>query len=259
MKKWQPKLPARLVSALLVLGVVFGLSVINRNSKSAATSLAPQNVRVTNITDTTATITWQTTDECLCGTNLYPGDKEVNVVQSTNPKRTHFVQLTNLSPQTDYEFDISTGATKFTNAGLRWKFTTAGPLTTTRDPTFATGRIVDKAGLPVSGALVMLTAPDLSAQSVLTGANGTWLIPLTFARTTDLADYTKLEDVLTVSVIYENPTAKPTFAKVLASGLNPVPELVIGETYDFTKSPGALPSELPKAKMVLPTTSPQLP
>ena len=114
-----------LLFAALLLGAVFGGRAVKNYLLKARAQSLPQNVRVQEITQTTAKITWTTEKETQ--SIVYYGTDSQNLplmAFESEPTKNHQVSLSLLSPQTTYFFKIKVGEKEFTDQGLPWQFTT---------------------------------------------------------------------------------------------------------------------------------------
>lgn len=88
----------------------------------------PTDVEVLRVQDTSATVTWLTSDDTE-GTILYgttPSELRL-VYPEIGSKSSHRVTLTLLKPKTTYYFAIRIGDNVYDNDGVPWKFTTTAP------------------------------------------------------------------------------------------------------------------------------------
>jgi hypothetical protein len=106
---------------LLVVGFMQISDVITR-----ATNSVPENIRVSNITETSAEVSWETGIQTQ-GIVEYGSEPDQMVkfapeaVQTTN----HNVRVTLLDPGTTYYFRIRVGTDTYDNDGVPYTFTTA--------------------------------------------------------------------------------------------------------------------------------------
>lgn len=160
-------------------------------------------VRVANIRNTQATLTWLT-DRPAIGEVRYSTNPaaltslafDTRSVSTTDD--THQVLLTGLQPLTTYYFDVHSGQRVDDNNGAHYSFTTGTTLGTPQSDSIS-GRVLLRDGTtPAVGALVFVQVRDSNASGssglsaplvTLTGATGTWTLNLKNARTADLSGY----------------------------------------------------------------------
>lgn len=122
-KKYLPILIGGLLSIPLAIGAFF----LTQGAMTRANVSKPLNVKVTNISDSKATITWETDQESQ-GVVEYGNtpDKINNYSPEISPKTIHKVELTLLTPNTPYYYKIRIGEELFDNEGVAWTFKTKG-------------------------------------------------------------------------------------------------------------------------------------
>ncbi|MCR4330136.1 MAG: fibronectin type III domain-containing protein [Candidatus Roizmanbacteria bacterium] len=119
--------------ATITLGVVgivlVGVILFNllKDKFVSASNIAPKDVAISKITQTSAKVTWTTDSESQSvieyGTS--PTSLTFFAPESTKTKN-HEVELNLLTPETTYYFQISTADKKFSNGGVPWTLTTLG-------------------------------------------------------------------------------------------------------------------------------------
>lgn len=133
------------VSLLFV--AVFGARFAQKYLIRAREDVVPQNVLVSQITQTGAKITWQTKKETQ-STVIY-GEEEKNLpLMVFESKRTtdHEVNLSLLNPGTKYYFKIKVGDKEFDDEGIPWQFTTLSSVATPTPSAFDPNRFSEKFG-----------------------------------------------------------------------------------------------------------------
>lgn len=111
---------------LMVMGFRFVQNILIR-----AEDIAPRDVVVSDITQNSAKITWVTGRETQAVVEYGTTPTALNFFAPETQKSTsHSVDLTLLSPQTTYYFQIRIGDKKFDNGGVPWSFTTKATATT---------------------------------------------------------------------------------------------------------------------------------
>ncbi len=111
-----------LLSLLVLVGV--GFFVIG-GGFTRATDVVPQNVVVEEVTETSAVITWQTPIETQAVVEYGTNPTSLNFfAPETEKTKDHRVEITLLSPETTYYFQIRVGDEVFDNNGAPWTFTT---------------------------------------------------------------------------------------------------------------------------------------
>jgi hypothetical protein len=109
-----------------ILLIIFGFGFI-RSTFTRAEDIAPRDVVVGNITNTTVKVNWTTGKENQGVIEYGTSPTALNFyAPETKSTDTHAVDLTLLSPNTTYYFQVRIGDKKYDNAGVPWTFTTKG-------------------------------------------------------------------------------------------------------------------------------------
>ncbi len=112
---------------LALVGVVLGLRFFRQPESKASPENRPQNIRLDDVTATSATISW-TTETPAYGFVSYGQTMSLgNTVQADQRAAVHTVTIPNLSPQTTYYYKIGVGDEIYDNDGVPYSFTTPPP------------------------------------------------------------------------------------------------------------------------------------
>ena len=244
------KIPT-IVGLLLVVAAVmvfrFAFDRVTPLLTRASVTHTPNNVTVTNISDTTFTVTWTTTEPTSGSVRLNGAipdglffderyaDSAAKKQPSTATYTTHSVTVRNLKPESDYTFTILSNGTPNLNNGKPYEIKTGSTISglgTGIEPAY--GQLTAQNGLPFEGALVYLTLENGQTLSTMTKATGTWVIPLNLVRTTDLSRYVANAERINASIVIRSHEGEST-ALTDTLNDNPVPVMTIGKTYDFRK------------------------
>ena len=226
------RLPTLLGLFLLLIGLGAGLILIKNTpawlTKANPTTL-PQEIHLTNITDTSFVVSWLT-DTPTQGSLKYGQNQNLNLTLSDDgPKNLHYLQINNLLPQTTYSFQI------FGDSQVRQTITASTLTTPNPSNNLAYGLVTDAAGNPVSTAIIYLTYPNLSPQSALTTSSGNWVIPLHLARSENLTDWFNPSSA-TGQLSVQAGQLGTTTAVIDPQNDTPVPPLTLGKNYNFTQT-----------------------
>lgn len=144
-KKYLPMIVGILIAIPLAIGAFF----LTQGAMTRAGSVAPTDILVTKITDSSATISW-TTDKESTGVVEYgtSPSQMVFFAPEATAKSQHSVELTLLQSKTPYYFIIRIGDTVYNKDGIPYTFTTKGSSTTTGNN--APIRAVEPSTPPVS-------------------------------------------------------------------------------------------------------------
>lgn len=197
------KIPTILGMALLITAIVLGVMIYfykqGITQKSELNSL-PKKIQVVNLSDTSATIVWQT-DQKSPGQIAYGPSQDLNMIKNDNRDKDepkdhliHFVTLTGLAPNTKYYFKIKIGE-NFFYPDKSLDFKTASTLDESQNSSLNKpihGTILNTNLNPVDEALVFLKIDDAQDYATFTSTAGNFIIPLTLLRTKDLNSYYQL-------------------------------------------------------------------
>lgn len=243
------KIPTILGIFILIVGVAVGIFLVQQPQifrLGAEPEVAPRDVRITNITDSSFTVTWITDREVisylLWGDNANPSTPARE--SDDLPKTMHRVTLDNLNSNDTYYFKISSSGENYDNSGTAWQTLTGQDTTPQSNPRIVSGTVVDGSGNPASGVFVYLSSAATGPMSTKTNVSGEWVIALTTAAT--INDNTEFE------IFVQGGQKGIATAQILAQSANPAPVITIGKTHDFRQEP---PNEIggaPGANIELP-------
>lgn len=233
------------------LGIVILLIVlttiivrVQTNIKSRAeVSEKPQNVKITNLSDNSFTITYQT-DTATTGSINYGGSKELGNSQLEGSLKTvHSITVEKLSPVTKHYLVIISGQNTFLNNNVPFEIST-GPIISS--PSASEVAIKGKVILPDGNApnegLVYLETDNSQLLSTTVAKDGEFNFSLKNLRTYDLSSYLEVssDSVLKLSAI-SNLLKSTVLFSVGQTSL--VPTITLENDYDFTKDFEKIASE----------------
>lgn len=253
------KIPTILGIVLLVAGVFAGVFFLNVRQffKLGATATAqPKNVRISNVSDVEATVSWTT--DAKTSAFLAFGRSEGNLSQienesATNEKFfTHSVTLSGLKPGASYFFKINSEGSMYDNNGVPWQITSGQTLGLNPNSQIISGSVINPSGQPVERALVYITVGGYLT-STITSSTGNFVYQLGNVRTPDLQSYAQIDPSTTLLEI--SVDAGPdgiSSAQIFPQSANPIPAMILGEIYDLRKLPPSSNNQLPNANLNLP-------
>lgn len=256
MERW--KIPTILGLVILLLGVFAGVYLVGNSQIfkiGADETAAPRNVKISNISDNSFTITWTTDKATLGFVKWGESDSSLSSIETdeTNSKSfTHTVTIRGLLASTKYFFVINSDGTDFLNNSIPWEASTGGALNLLDDLIYVSGSVVSPTGEPIPSAIVHATIGGATTMSTITSVNGGWIIPLSHIRKNNLNEYYEIssKDILEIIVFAsENGTSS---AQALAAKANPLPPMVISKTHDFRNINLKNSDDKPVAQLDLP-------
>lgn len=208
----------------------------------AATGGVPQQVQVTNISETSFTVTYRT-DSPVLGSVNYGTDKTLGkiafddrdkVTNKTAEHYLHHITISNLTPGTKYVYEIVSGDATYKNNDVAYDVMTAPKLTTSsgNNTKVVKGNVtLEDGSIPIEG--IAQVATDTSQTfTVLLKQDGSYEIPLRLLRSNNLSTWETITDTTKLHVTVANPTQQAT-ADLLASQSDPAPPMILSKNYDF--------------------------
>jgi len=250
---------------LTILGIVFVLigipltTYVLKNQtvfKSRASNpQEPRNIKITNISDTSFTITYQTklpstgsisygVDKELGKSALEDADKEKG---SFSPKKIHSISVKELIPSTKYYLVIVSGPNTFLNNGVPFEVTTGPdiPFASINQNTIE-GKIALSNGNAPFEALVYLDAENSQLLSSTTSKDGKFSFSLKELRAADFSSYFIAND-LTVFKIFAIDDSLKSTALISLNQASSVPTITLSNDYDFTQPASLIESKVVKS------------
>lgn len=241
--KNKAKIPTILGLIVLILGVAVGVVLVQNNQVfrlGASLEEIPKEVKVTNITDTSFTVSWITQkpgpgfvswgeNESLGRTSQDDRDQAVQTNSST-----HFVSIRGLKPKTKYFFKVASGGNSYDNNGIPYEVLT-GPTLSTDKIDLISGSVTTSTGAPADGVIVYLTLGAASPVSALTNSSGNWFVSLSTVRTLDLSGFASYQpDASILELFFQAGANGSTSAQIRPASAKPVPLVSLGNPpYDF--------------------------
>ncbi len=237
-------IPTILGLFVLIFGVFAGVLLINsrQNFKLGATiEASPKNVRITNISNTSLTVSW-TTDIPTKGFVKW-GNSQTTITKvslgnsGNNESFIHFVNVLGIDPGSDIYFKINSNGEDFDNNNAPWKAKTLAQEIKSKNNIVASGAIISSNGSTPAEAIVYLTINGI-VLSGITSREGNFIIPIS-NYIESIAENTAINLSVDAGV---NGSAS---AVIYPTGLKAIPTMVLGRTYDFrtlsTEESGSLP------------------
>jgi len=252
-------IPTILGIVILLVGTfagVFFLGMRQIFKVGADTSVAPQDIRTSNVSDNTATISWTTDKE---STNFINWGESVNSLskiekETDDDKKfsTHSITISGLKPNTKYFYKINSEGESFDNKGIPWEFTTGQNLNVNTNSVLISGTILTSSGQPVDRALVYANVSGYFF-STLTSNTGNFVFQLSSARSQDLGSYLNIDESLTlVQISVTAGLNGVSSAQIFPQSGRPMPPIILGQVYDFRNLEPSINTSVPNATLNLP-------
>lgn len=260
---WEKRVPSLMGLLLFAfsLGTITWLTsnVILFGAKATVGS-TPKNVQISNITDSSFTVSY-VTDEKVLGTIAYGKDPQLGAIAiddqdsitgKPQPHWVHSITIKNLEPSIKYYFSITSGSTTVLDNDAPFEVVT-GPRLFTDKPkteTILRGLIAMEDGKVPSEAIAYISTDTSQVFSTLVRADGSYALPIETIRTQDLSGFLPITAQTTFRVLIENATMQSQIS-VPANQINPIPLVIFSHDYDFAFSTQPLsPSPIASASAV---------
>lgn len=208
----------------------------------ASTLETPQNIRISNITPTSFTISYTTPGSVIGAISYGETDKMENSSNddsdennTVTTKNIHMITVKNLSPQTQYFFRIISGETTFLDNGKPFTIITAPNITNSSKET---GKIQGTIIFPnqektAQEAIVYIATKDSQTLSAKVDKNFKYNISLRDIRDKTLNNYATIKNDTQITMLVVGHDAQSN-VNLRTDQANPVPPIILSKTYDFT-------------------------
>ncbi len=245
MSIWDRRIPTFLGLTVILIGIgitsYLTLKGISPFSHASAGE-NPQAIRMTNITDTSFTVTYTTSIPIIGSLNSGPDTNLGTVILDDRDQATgipgqytlHSITVRNLRPSTRYFFSITSGSTTYLNQNNPFVIITAPHISaapSTEVPLI--GSVQLPTGESPPEAIVYVSTQNGQTLSTLTKSNGSYSIPLSSMRNIMLSSYISFSDATTLQVLAIDASSQSRITLFAHKG-NPVPLIVLSNNYDFT-------------------------
>ncbi|KKR88393.1 MAG: hypothetical protein UU37_C0004G0011 [Candidatus Gottesmanbacteria bacterium GW2011_GWA2_41_12] len=243
MYRKEQKIPTLIALLFLIFGIGGGIVLVETSKKiesKASPNIIPGEIKITNITESSMSVSW-TTSVKTAGTLSYGETANLGFTalddrdEDGNPKNyeTHHVTIRNLKENTKYFFKIISGNKKFDNGGDPYSAFTGGKINGSVQLDPAYGVILNNNEKPAEGSIVYITVGKSLPLSTLVKSSGTWLIPLTNLRNSDLSTRPNIQERERIEILVKGEQNQTINTVTDTKNDSPVPTMTLGKTYDF--------------------------
>lgn len=255
------QIPTLLGLGILIVSLVAGLLMFGSGTgvfaPRATPQTTPKNVKVTNLTDKSFTVSFYT-DEATSGFVKFGTTADSLKTQASDDRdqlsgtvgefRLHHVTVRGLTPNTTYFYTLGTGSSaRFDNNGAPFTIKTFSAISGTPSLNKTVyGTVANRNGAPAEGSIVFLLSDNTAEMSTLVKSSGSWAISLSSALASDGTGYAQLAEDSNLSVIVQGiePSESSVFSTSV-SNAQPAPEVTLGETPEVGLLPGGEAAEGP--------------
>lgn len=246
------KFPTILGIIILIFGVVAGVVLINSNQvfKIGATAAAiPKNVRVSNITNASATVTWTTDIESHGFVKWGKSEKILTMValeENQIPSVVHSVNIIGIEPNSSLFIKINSESKDYDNGGIPWQSKTVSTKIQSSENIIASGTILETDGATPAKAIVYLTING-TVLSTLTSNQGNFVIPVSNY-------FGNVPETTAIEISVHGGQKGTSQAIVYPEFVKSTPTMVLGRSYDFRTLVKSDSSQLPESDLTVPET-----
>lgn len=240
-------IPTLLGLIILAAGLVGGIFLVNSKNLGflprASPETTPKNLKITNVTDTSFTVSW-VTDSKTPGYVKY-GTSASNLTTTITDDRdqisgsvglfmTHHVTVRSLNAQTTYYFKIGTGTSElYDNSGSPYQTQTTSAISASAKTIY--GNVLSPDTGSTGGALVYITGDTISPLSTIAQSSGSFVLSLAIARSKDGQSSANISDDTKISVLIVSPfDSKTSIVDTIVSQAQPIPDITLGTNQDAT-------------------------
>lgn len=270
-KLLQKRIPTFLGLGFLVIALIIGVIFMGQGggvfAPRATPETTPKNVKVTNVTDTTFTVSFLT-DSVTTGFVKYGTEEGKLTLRSSDDRdqlsgtiseySLHHITVRNLTPGTNYFYVIGTnGGSLFDNNGETFSIQTAKRAGAPSAAKTIYGSVTSESTAPAAGAVVYIKVDGAGDMSALVTNAGGWAVPLSNARTPDGAAYAVIGNETPLNISVQGPKITQTAqGSLTVAEAQPVPTITFGrglaqapmtdeEEPEMTPTPTPTPSPTP--------------
>ena len=210
----------------IAIGLYLTGSVKIFNSKASG-DCHPDNPQVTNITNTSADISFITSAACSVTVSI--NGQIFDDIKLTSPSRIHYFQIKNLKNTTTYNFSLISNNETYSDNNFTFK-TGSIPKSSLPTSNLAWGRVLNSDAQTAANAIVYLNIPGASPLSSLVTTDGNWSISLANSFNEAKEDWFLPSNTATdedIVVISDDGVTTQVTNNTAVN--NPVPDIIIGQ------------------------------
>lgn len=261
MKKglWHIRIPTFSAFAVLFISIFVTSYILQKGSNfigQASPDRTPQNVVISNISDSSFTVSFVTYDKTVSAVSLAVDQATTQThfdIRNGNTREdafySHFITVSGLAPERRYEFSILSGGEIYLDSGKKYTITTASKVSsqTNSASSLVAGRVLLPDGTSGSDVIVLVEIPGAQTLSQVTKSDGTYKFNIGLIRNTNLNSYIKIDPKSIIQLRFMRQNLESTIKSVFLES-SAIPRVTLSYKYDFsnieTVEPESLTSEL---------------
>ena len=242
------RIPTILALVLLVGGLVGGIVLVSEPQSlltKAGPTATPQNVKITNKTDSSLTVSW-ITDTPVIGAVEY-SNNPTKLEMTARDKRdlsgggdgtytTHLTEIKNLIPNTIYYLRIVSGSENYLDGDSPYQIKTWTRNIEATGEDLIRGKIMTSSGSGLNGAIVYVDVEGGETLATISQTDGSWLVDLAQARTNQGQVVGYDGQKARVSIFVQGGITGTAMALTNTGNDNPVADIAIGGKYNFIET-----------------------
>lgn len=231
---------------LILLGIPLTTFILSNQAilKSGASgSQEPKNIRITNISDKSFTIAYQTdtlaTGSISYGVGKNLGESALEDIDrekgSFSPRIIHSISVNELTSTTKYYLTIISGDNTFLNSGAPFETTTGPNISSpSAQQNSINGKVVLPDGNIPSEGIAFLNTENSQLLSSIIAKDGKFNFSLKELRTSDLSSYLDINQNTVFKIMVTNGPLKSNILTSLTQ-IDSIPTITLSNDYDFTE------------------------
>lgn len=252
--KSKAQIPTILGLLILFVALISGVLLFGQGTgvfaPRATAETTPKNIRISNVTDKTFTISFYTEESTIAFVKY--GEEGGSLSKQASDDRDqlsgvvkdyhlHHITLRGLSPSKNYSYVLGTGSSTFDDEGKPYSLSTAvKPSQSPSNSQTVYGNVTKNDKSPAEGSVVYIYSEGMGALSSLVKSSGSWGISLSNAFNIEKSNYATLTDesILDVKVQGAELDLLSNLQTTIAAA-QPVVDMVLsrsGEAMGSTKS-----------------------
>lgn len=237
------KIPTLLGVTIIITLIVLSILYYYSPKQTDEDYLQISGLKVVNISDTTATIVWQTTTPTT-GKVVYSQNDDLSHTASDNRDRradkgrlVHFVTLNNLKPESTYRYKIENDDFLSPDKALEFK-TAISPNSSDTDLNFSfikplKGTILNTNLNPIDESLIFLQIPGAQELATFSSTAGNFVLPLKKVFSKDLDKIFTIPNGTTADLTIVKGSLKSEVKITISESSINLPPITIGSSLDL--------------------------
>ena len=245
-KFWEKRIPTLFALFFMLGGIVVTLSFVKQGTFTigqASPDTTPQNVQITNISDTSFSVAFTTTGKTAGGVSVegpdgstLASDDRLKSGNIDEPFYSHHITVGNMKPNSKYSFSLISGSQKFDDSGKNYSVQTGPAISSVpKDLNPIFGKAILPTGESADDTLVIISSPLTGSISTYTKGAGEFIVPLNSLRITQGDTYASITDdtLFTITLLRQNTKTVLTATYKNAQNIAPI---TLSQDYDFTST-----------------------